>query len=336
MFITLLNNTLYYIIQRQNSNDYLVHPYYPWTSSETAFISFCLALYLIGFVVASMEFIESLVRKRLYKIRLLILFIVVSFFIFRAVLFIIALASPVSLRSPTVGYVLIEFPLILYFDFITFFIPNWTNVIRVSANIKGENDFWMKLSWGLAIAITVLVIGIFIIVVILFQTIVAPGYYACRGAVFISDDPTAFVIVVVYRSIFSAAALLLGILLLYVGYRVLAVLQSLSRISLFVKIRIATAIVVGSIGLFIQAVYYLTIIASKTEQQQSIKLSLSILLIDEIIPSLAFLACLVSWSTWGKKLENIRTGLSGSGNSGNPKENLSPDETTETQSPRSS
>lgn len=81
----------------------------------------------------------------------------------RIVLFSLALAIPHSLSNVAVGYLLIEFPLILFFCFVTLFIITWSIVIRAStvllrpAQIPG--DHWVKLSRYLAVLFIVVVFG---------------------------------------------------------------------------------------------------------------------------------------------------------------------------------
>lgn len=143
----------------------------------------------------------------------------------RIVLFSIALASPYSLTHPAVGYLLIEFPLILFFGFVSLFVITWSIVGRNSID-ESSNAKWVRMSRLLAVVFLTIVFGmlpsftrvhpsncstaLFILLIILFNTVVDPPTTICRGSILSYNSDAAFAMVMSYRAIFSTFAFILG------------------------------------------------------------------------------------------------------------------------------
>jgi small-conductance mechanosensitive channel len=124
--------------------------------------------------------------------------------------------------------------------------------------------------------------------IILYETIVSDPLLICGGTEILYDSDVAFALIISYRSLFSTLALIIGAALLVVGAMMLQMLSDPdlgASTGTYLKIMFATS--VGTFGLIAQAIYYLVTTASRV--RQSIYLSLSILLIDEVIPALVFL-----------------------------------------------
>jgi len=262
----------------------------PWSSGETAYISVCLALYLIGWVVSFLGLIRLVVDRALYFL-IIIMVLVCSLFTFRSVLFIMALANADGIaRTPAIGYVLIEFPLILFFSFVSIFILTWVRIVRATKNLDYGHDRWLPVAFFLTGFAILFVLGVFVLMVILYSTVVNAPTFVCQGTFLLLDTSASFAIIMTYRSIFSALELLLGIVLLKIGTQLVLIFHKFRtkiQVPMGKQIKIGLAVYSGSFGLFAQAIYYLVITASKNPYQ-SIYLSLSILLVDEIIPALCF------------------------------------------------
>jgi len=289
------NLTFYFIIRTEGTPQQIQDlQRSSWTPNELAYISVILALYCIGLIGAIFGCVQGFFRKSFVETHLIFV-LLIMFFIFRVVLFALAIGKPYSLAQEVVGYLLVEFPLILFFAFVSLFIITWSIVIRSSkvlANSSG--DFWIKLARFLAVLFIFTVFTIFILLIILFNTLVDAPSLICRDTVILYDSDTAFAMVMAYRAMFSTFAFILGTVLAIIGFLILRIIRDPSlSIPISTQIKVVCATVFGSFGLFAQAIYYLVITATRG-YRQSTYLSLSILLIDEVIPSLLFLACIVT------------------------------------------
>jgi len=158
-----------------------------------------------------------------------------------------------------------------------------------------------------SIIFSVIVFGLFTLLIILFETVVKKPRVICGGSRIEYDTGTAFALVMTYRGIFSGIALLLGISLFITGLMLVQLLKDpLLVLPPGTLYRITAATFVGSFGLLAQAIYYLVLTALR--RKQSVYLSLSILLIDEIIPALLFLSLAVVHEKEGTGLKATTTG----------------------------
>jgi len=230
-------------------------------------------------------------------------------------LFIMALANADGIaRTPAIGYVLIEFPLILFFSFVSLFILTWVRIVRATKNLDYGNAPWLPFARVMTAFSALFVLGVFVLMVILYSTIVNAPTYVCEGTFLVLDTGTSFAIIMTYRSIFSAVELVLGVVLLKIGTELVLIFRKFSKkitVPLGKQIKIGLAVYAGAFGLFAQAIYYLVITATRNPYQ-SIYLSLSILLVDEIIPALCFLSCLITLPSISK-LSSLGTSATGVG-----------------------
>jgi hypothetical protein len=124
--------------------------------------------------------------------------------------------------------------------------------------------------------------------IILFETVVEAPKFICDGQVLQFDEGASYALILAYRVIFSTIAIFIGIVLFIVA---LAFGQLLSdsyfNIPRLARFKIYAISIIGGLGMITQAIYFLVITATQTTPSNY--LSLSILLVLEIIPAWLFL-----------------------------------------------
>jgi len=143
----------------------------------------------------------------------------------------------------------------------------------------------------LTIIINLFILALFVLIIILFETIVGAPEVICNGTVVLWDDNAAFIIGLVYRCIFGSIDILFGFFLLITGLQFNKVLAGMINVKKDKQIKVLIVTAVGSSGLIAQGVVW--IIFPALREEISNYLSMSILLVVEIIPTLMFLSLLV-------------------------------------------
>jgi len=222
---------------------------------------------------------------------IVVLLLMISFFIFRIVLFSMLLSGALfDSTSPAADYVLVEFPILLYFCYISNYIIIWASVAKLSKKVSNSQKNFVKTADYLTILINLFILGLFVLI-ILFETIVGAPEIICHGTVVLWDDNAAFIIGLVYRCIFGTIDILFGFFLLITGLQFNKVLAGMITVKKEKQIKVLVVTAVGSVGLISQGIVW--IIFPALRQEISNYLSLSILLVVEIIPTLALLSLLV-------------------------------------------
>jgi hypothetical protein len=284
------NHSAYFVIHRiRDFSQWSSLPRQFFSTGELAYLSIILALYAIGCIGGFIKICISFMgydEKGFLRV-FVILLTIFSFFLFRTVLFSFVLQGAIiDTPSPAVGYVLIEFPIILFFSFVTQYIVLWLVFLNVShGKMSSLLSNWVQQVNIIVFLVNCFIFIIFIIIIILFETIIKSPQLICQKQLTTYDEEGAFIILMVYRAIFSTISIILGFLLSLSGVRMLVQLSH--EMSTYKTITIGAATVFGAFGCIAQGTYYLVITA--TRGAQSNYLSLSILLIVEIIPALAFL-----------------------------------------------
>jgi len=282
-------NSTYYFIQRRPGNWDTIGRYV-YSNGEIAYISVILALYCIGLIGCIYKIGLSIYLNGYHIFDRLgfIVAVITSFFIFRVVLFSLVLSNGlVDSTSPAPSYVLVEFPIILYFIFVSNYIILWVVIKRKSKHVRNNTN--MIETVNIAVILTnTFVFAMFILCIILYETIVANPFYICGGQIVVFDSNTAFIILMVYRAIFSTIEILFGIALIYSGLAFVELLKQMTSVPTSLILRTQVVSIVGSLGLIMQGIYLLVIVATKTVQV--VYLSLSILIVVEIIPAMVFLS----------------------------------------------
>jgi len=284
----ILPNATYYFVQIREGDWQLVNRYI-FETGEIVYLSFILAFYCIGLIgsfykVCKSIYVNGLVLQRLF----FIIMVIFTFFVFRVVLFAMVLGNGlVDTTSPAPNYVLVEFPVILYFIFVSNYIVLWVMIRRKTKQVRQSVNM-VQTANTLIIATNLFVFFMFILCIILYETIVADPVTICAGQVVVFDEQTAFIILMVYRAIFSTIEIIFGVCLFVSGFLFASLLKKMSTVPNSLVYRTQFVSIVGSLGLIMQGIYLLIIVATKTEQV--LYLSLSILIIVEIIPALVFLS----------------------------------------------
>jgi len=254
---------------------------------------------------------------------LFVVFTMFTFFLFRVVLFSLVIGDSQSITNSTsIGYLLVEFPILLFFCFVSNYVISWAMIVASSADLGLGRKRFLYLVNGATILFNSTIFGLFILMIILYETIVHETKPICGNTQLLYDSNASFALIIAYRVIFSTVAILLGIALFIIGCLMLQLLLTpdipVHRLTI---IKVGSATIVGTFGLLAQAVYYLIITASRSKQ--SVFLSLSILIVDEIIPALIFLGIASVFQKDGKGIKAVissSTGKSGSkGKSGSGK-----------------
>lgn len=296
-------NQLYYFIQRADQN-YTTVERSVFSSGEIAYISVLLALYCLGLIAVTVKFIYLLyvtwigengfgyAPKRL----VCVLFFIWSFFVFRVILFSLLLNRGLLglTSSRAVNYLLFEFPIILYYSFVTNYTGIWITMLVLMNDVHViGTKFQERLNQTNSISIffNIVIFIVFIIVIILFQTIVPAPHFICGGSILLFSTDTGYALLLAYRIIFSTIAIVLGFTLFVAAFK-MAYLMSVDialkpLFGVGARIRVYTISIIGGLGLIGQAIYFL--IVTSTRSTPINYASLSILLVLEIIPALLFI-----------------------------------------------
>ena len=295
------SDTLYYFIQRRNTSyeivDRIVFP-----SGVIAYISIELALYSIGLILSLGRLLYSIYGSLVdndiltrIKIRLhTILSLVASFYLFRVILFSYLLNQGLlnTSSSRAISYLLFEFPIVLFFAFVVNYICNWLACIKFAGkaidNEGGRNFIKMlKISNYISVGLVFVIFAIFIIFIILFQTIIFEPYFICDMSILLFDTEHSRSLLLAYRITFSTISIIVGSLLCLITLIYIKFLINANLVSNSVKIKLYLISIVGGFGLIGQAIYFLIITVSDTTPNNYV--SLTIILILEIIPSMLFI-----------------------------------------------
>jgi len=124
--------------------------------------------------------------------------------------------------------------------------------------------------------------------IILFETVVAAPQFICGGRILLFDEQASFALIMAYRAIFSTLAIFIGTVLFVVALMFGQLLSDdYFNIPKLTRFRIYAISIIGGLGMIAQAIYFLVITATQTTPSNY--LSLSILLVVEIIPAWLFL-----------------------------------------------
>lgn len=308
---SLEDNTLYYFIQRV-SQDYTVVERTVFDTGETAYISVLLALYCCGLTFAIIRFcmvlqttISDGVEATFASVRLAcVLFLIISFFIFRVILFSLLLNNSLLGSSSTraISYLLFEFPIVIFFSFVTNYVCIWLTLAQYAKDILGDFRKQIKLANLFSIVLNLIIFGLFILMIILFETIIFEPYLTCGGAVMLYDSDQNRALILSYRIIFSSIAIMIGLGILIVASRAGQYLgKKKFGMTWKFRFRMYSISIIGGLGFIGQAIYFLIItIQDATPNNYA---SLTILLCLELLPALAF--------TFIDQLPKPRAGSSG-------------------------
>lgn len=288
---------IYYFIQRLDG-DFAAITRRVFSDGVIVYIALELSLYCLGLVLSMGKLMYlwygGWIDDDLFsyaKIRLSVVLILVStFFLFRVILFSLLLNQGLlgSASSRAISYLLFEFPIVLYFSFVVNYICIWLTAITYIKDINVDFQRKINVANYISVAFAVLIFLIFVVIIIMFETIIFEPYFICGGSVLLYDAADSRSLLLAYRITFSSISVFVGCLLFSTAIKYNHLLRKLSvKMSLGVEIRLYVISIVGGLALVGQAIYFLIITVTDTTPDNY--LSLSLLLILEIIPATFFI-----------------------------------------------
>eukprot|EP01127_Copromyxa_protea_P017178 TRINITY_DN5206_c0_g1_i1.p1 TRINITY_DN5206_c0_g1~~TRINITY_DN5206_c0_g1_i1.p1 ORF type:complete len:891 (-),score=93.63 TRINITY_DN5206_c0_g1_i1:410-3082(-) len=286
--ITLEMNRTYWIVNRVN--DWEDQTRSVFTVGERAYISILLTSYVILLALALWKIVRGFIYSRkLPSMRLvfIILGIITTFCICRIILFSLLVTQRIVDVTPGIVYMLIEFPILLYFVYVSNYIIMWAFLHKVVSSMS-DTAFMTQANW-LTFIVNAIITITFLIFVLAYEVIVGDPALACNSQLVAWDEDSAHVITLTYRCVFGAIEIVIGMFLLIVGttfFNLLAADRRAPEHYVLAK-RILAVSIVGCIGLVSQGIIW--VIFPGLKAIPSNYMSLSILLLVEIIPTFFFL-----------------------------------------------
>jgi hypothetical protein len=307
---------IYYVIQRVRQN-YTEVERRVFSSGEIAYISVELSLYCLGLIAVTSKIVYLFfirVGSGGFPFRLVcVLCLMWTFYLFRIVLFSLLLNQSLlgSVSTKAVNYVLFEFPILLYFAFVTNYLCTWFTSMILLHTLRPDHKRLLSIANFVSVVLNAVIFFLFFLMIILFETIIFTPYSICKGSIVLYDSEQTYALVLSYRIIFSAISIIVGLSLFLVAGAFAHYLSDPSLgLSWIVRARVYGISCVGGLGLIGQAIYFLVITVLQSTPINYV--SLSILLVLEIIPALLFIF-VEKISKPRSKSSGSRTKASGSG-----------------------
>ena len=313
------SDQIYYFIQRIDSN-YTFEERTVFSQNDIVYISILLALYCFGEIFVTVKFSyltyaiyigENSSKYAVFRLAT-VLFLMFTFFLFRIILFSLLLNQGLLGSSSTraISYLLFEFPILLYFAFVTNYICIFITFILNHSKLDTTNQIQRKFNIAnfISIAVNLVILIVFIIIIILFETIIFEPYFICGGSILLYDTSDSTSLLLAYRIIFSSISIVVGILLFITAIRFGYLLSDpVYELPLFNRIKFYILSLAGGLGLIGQAIYFLIITVTNSTPVNYV--SLTILLVLEIIPAL----CFIFVDTIKKPVKKTKTSKKSSG-----------------------
>jgi len=279
----LITNQTYFVVQR--FEDWQTHRRYVFSGGEKAYISVILFLYVCLLVFSTYKLSNGLYLALTSSFEfsriVMVLLLFEIFSVFRVVLFVILITETI-VDVPSGGlYVLIEFPILLYFVYVTNFLILWSYVIKATQSMTIDPTF-LRTSALLTVGLNLFISGLFITIIILYQYVIADPVLTCSGQIVSWNSSGAYVIGLVYRCVFGGINICVAIAFARIGYGFYSLLNDKNYAN-----RVLAITLVSTFGLFAQGIVW--IIFPALNENQSNYLSLSLLIVVEIIPTTGFL-----------------------------------------------
>eukprot|EP01126_Amoeba_proteus_P065184 TRINITY_DN9225_c0_g4_i1.p1 TRINITY_DN9225_c0_g4~~TRINITY_DN9225_c0_g4_i1.p1 ORF type:complete len:733 (-),score=78.46 TRINITY_DN9225_c0_g4_i1:77-2179(-) len=272
----------YFIVQRVSNWDTLERTVF--SNGEIAYMSVIVFLYVILLIACGLKLLNAY-RLELPFHRLIVLLIIIFIFcIFRIVLFSIAISQVIVDLSPAAIYTLTEFPIILYFIYVSNYIISWAFARAVIKNFTTTMDYLRTTNY-LTLTLNLIILIVFVIVIILYEVVVGNPESACNGEVVLWNSNAAHIINVVYRCIFGGIDICFALFQIVVGISFYHLITKYSEGETSERVLLVS--IVGGGGLLAQGIIW--IIFPVTRQTPSNFVTLSILLMVEILPTFIFI-----------------------------------------------
>lgn len=209
--------------------------------------------------------------------------------IIRALYIILILTGVVIGNSSTaIDYILVELPSFLFLTIMTFFIIIWATLIRVNRKLsrrKTNTNFW-----GVFFFINGVIYSIFIILIIIYESVKPQTTTLCGGRLIELNQTTRRNTAIAYRAILAGFALIISIAFFITGSRIYTSLQGASNARAGRKRKIFWLTTVCSIGLL--GVSTLLIVLAASGRQNNY-VALALLVVFEVIP-----CCVILFALW--------------------------------------
>lgn len=317
--ISLLETDVIYYFVQMVDGDYRDVKRSVFSTGEFVYVSFLLALYCLALGLLILKAIwvlylylttEASTRLPLYR-TWWIMFLMGCFFIFRVILFAFLVSQSLlgSESARAINYVLFEFPILLYFTFVSNYMCVWLAVMIHSSKMenKGLSKRLMMANYG-SVFLSLCILVLFVIIIILFEVIIDPPRFICGGSIFWFETAQSYILLLAYRIIFSTIAIVLGILLFLAAIQIGMAMEELKdELSWWSRSKMYIIAVAGGLGLIGQAIYFL--IVTTTESTPYNYASLTILLFLEIIPAFLFIFIDQTKRTGKKSSAGLTRGL---------------------------
>ena len=288
-------NQIFHFIQRMDM-DYTMVQRTVFSSGEIAYIAVLLVLYCFGeiavIIKSSYLFYVYMKTKDVgfapFRFAW-VLFLMGCFFAFRIVLFSLLLNNGLLGSSSTkaIGYVLFEFPILLFFGFVINYVCIWiTSIIFINKSINNHQRMSANANY-FSILVNLVLLILFVVMVILFETLIFEPYLICGNSILLYDELKSFALLLSYRIIFSTIAIILGISVFATAITFGNLLSDPEyNLSVMTRVKLYLLSIAGGFGMVGQAIYFLIVTTTQTTPVNYA--SLTIVLILEIIPALLF------------------------------------------------
>jgi hypothetical protein len=275
-------------------------------AGETAFFAIMCILYLVAAGLAFFRFIATFPAGSFAPRNTQVwIFLTISVMMFIRALYIILILAGVVIgnNSTAIDYVLVELPSFLYLTIMTFFIIVWATLIRVNRKLsrrKNNANFW-----SLFFLINGAIYLIFIILIIIYESVKPKQSILCGGRLALLDQSVRQRTAVAYRAILAGFALIITVAFFITGVKIYISLKGASNIRAARKRKIFWLTTTCSLGLL--ALSTMLIVLAATGKQNNYAV-LSLLVLFEAVPCTAVV--ITMWDV------RIRENLSDTGKTG--------------------
>lgn len=251
-------------------------------AGQTAFYALMCICYLIAACLAAWRFFATVAVGMLAP-RNTQVWIFLTIFLLTSIraLYVILILSGVVIgnNSTAIDYILVELPSFLFLTIMTFFIIIWATLIRVNRKLsrrKNNTHFW-----GIFFALNGIIYAIFIILIIIYESVKPHTTSSCGGRLVQLNQTTRRNTAIAYRAILAGFALIISIAFFITGSRIYTSLHGASNVRASRKRKIFWLTTVCSIGLLGVSALLITLAASG---KQNNYVALALLVVFEVIP----------------------------------------------------
>lgn len=280
------------------------HAYYPiirlknaetkkkndFPAGEAGFYGIMCILYLAAAILAAWRFLATVLAGTFAprNTQVWIFLTICVMMSIRALYIILILAGVViGNSSSAIDYFLVELPSFLYLTIMTFFIIIWATLIRVNRKLSRRRN--NANFWGIFFLINAIIYAIFIILIIIYESVKPKRRTLCGGRLVTIDQTVRRNTAIAYRAILAGIALIISISFFVTGSRIYLSLRGASNARASRKRKIFWLTCVCSVGLL--GVSTLLIVLAASGKQNNY-VALALLVVFEIIPCSVILASL--------------------------------------------